>query len=106
MTSLSYRMTNITDSTDADIPVVIVGNKSDKTEERAVTEEEASGLAQSLGYKYIETSAKDNVNVNEAFDILLDKILASAAAGGAGKGTTVIPEKSDESQNTSRCMRC
>ena len=41
-----------------DAVVVIVGNKIDKTEERAVTAEEAQEKAKNFDAFYIETSAK------------------------------------------------
>ena len=46
---------------------VLIGNKSDWTDKRAVTEEEGRELAQELGVKFIETSAKINEGVEEAF---------------------------------------
>ena len=46
---------------------VLIGNKSDWTDKRAVTEEEGRELAQELGIKFIETSAKINEGVEDAF---------------------------------------
>lgn len=46
---------------------VLIGNKSDWTDKRAVTEEEGRELAGELGIKFIETSAKKNEGVEEAF---------------------------------------
>jgi Ras-related protein Rab-8A len=46
---------------------ILVGNKSDWTDKRAITEEEGRELAQELGIKFIETSAKINEGVEEAF---------------------------------------
>jgi Ras-related protein Rab-8A len=46
---------------------VLIGNKSDWTDKRAVTEEEGRELAEELGVKFIETSAKINEGVEEAF---------------------------------------
>jgi len=51
-----------------DAYVVLVGNKSDKGLERTVTIEEGSKLAEEHGMKFIETSAKDDINVNETFE--------------------------------------
>uniref|UniRef100_A0A8D0H0U0 Ras-related protein Rab-39B n=1 Tax=Sphenodon punctatus TaxID=8508 RepID=A0A8D0H0U0_SPHPU len=49
---------------------VLVGHKSDLEAERKVGKKEAEKLAYSLGAKYIETSAKGNSNVEEAFQLL------------------------------------
>ena len=47
---------------------LLFGNKSDLTEIRQVLYEEAEQLAQKLGCKYIEGSAKSGENINEALD--------------------------------------
>ncbi|CAF95016.1 unnamed protein product [Tetraodon nigroviridis] len=54
--------------------VVLVGNKVDLEEERQVPTEDAQRLATELGFQFFEASAKDNVNVKEVFDSLVDAI--------------------------------
>ena len=54
--------------------MVLVGNKSDMIDQRAISTEQAHQLATSLGFKYFETSAKDNINVSQTFDSLVDEI--------------------------------
>jgi Ras-related protein Rab-6A len=46
---------------------VIVGNKSDKLEERSVTTEEAQNRSKELDAMYIETSAKTGDNIKALF---------------------------------------
>ena len=46
---------------------ILIGNKSDWSEKRAVTEEQGRELADELGIKFMETSAKVNEGVEEAF---------------------------------------
>jgi Ras-related protein Rab-8A len=46
---------------------VLIGNKSDWTDKRAVSEEDGRQLAEELGIKFIETSAKINEGVEDAF---------------------------------------
>jgi len=46
---------------------ILIGNKCDWTEKRVVSEDQGRALAQELGIPFIETSAKSNVNVEEAF---------------------------------------
>ena len=50
-----------------DVVIVFVGNKMDRTDERAVTTEEASVKAKSFDAIYIETSAKNGDNVKQLF---------------------------------------
>ena len=61
----------------AKCPILLVGNKQDLADERKVTQDEASQLAQSWGIDYIETSAKTNFNCKEAFERLAQKIVQS-----------------------------
>ena len=53
---------------------VLVGNKSDLTDSRVVTDEQCRELSQSLGFQYFETSAKDGINVKNTFEYLVDAI--------------------------------
>ncbi|GAQ88998.1 Rab family GTPase [Klebsormidium nitens] len=46
---------------------LLIGNKCDLEIERQVTTEEGEELAASLGVPFIETSAKDSTNIEEAF---------------------------------------
>ena len=54
--------------------ILLVGNKLDLTEQRAISNEDAMKLASSTGATYFETSAKDDTNVNESFQYLVDAI--------------------------------
>jgi len=54
-----------------DIPIMLVANKIDLEEERAVTTDEGKNLAKELNCGYIESSAKTNHNINEIFDRLV-----------------------------------
>lgn len=48
------------------VPVMLVGNKSDR-EEREVSKQEGHVLARELGCEFVEASAKNSVNVEKAF---------------------------------------
>jgi Ras-related protein Rab-7A len=50
-------------------PFIIIGNKADKESERKVEKSRAENWCQNNGgLFYFETSAKENIGVNEAFD--------------------------------------
>ena len=57
-------------------PVIklLVGNKCDLENERVVTAKEAKEFADSLGISFLETSAKQRVNIDEAFMTLTKQI--------------------------------
>ena len=56
------------------VVIFIAGNKIDMEEERKVTTEEGKRLAEEFGYPFYETSAKDDININEIFDDLVEKV--------------------------------
>merc|ERR1712032_269688 len=53
----------------------LVGNKCDLEEKRQVTIEQAKEFADTYGMKLLETSAKNNTNVTEAFNIMAKEII-------------------------------
>lgn len=57
------------------IPIILVGNKSDLEEYRAVSVEEGKKLATENGFMFIEASAKTSLNVDKAFMMLAEKVL-------------------------------
>jgi GTPase KRas protein len=50
-----------------DVPIVLVGNKCDLMSERQVKTEMGNELAKSISCQYIETSAKNDINVAKPF---------------------------------------
>ena len=59
---------------DADIEIMLVGNKSDLDHLRQVQTDEAKSFAKAKGIAFIETSAKDSNNVEWAFKNILTQI--------------------------------
>ena len=53
---------------------LLIGNKCDLEEKRKVSREEAEEFAKSHNIKYIECSAKSDVNIKEAFDEISKQI--------------------------------
>ncbi len=49
------------------VPGILIGNKSDLVDQRVVSREEAETFATQIGVRYIETSAKMDENVGDAF---------------------------------------
>jgi len=74
------------------MPMVLIGNKCDCPAKRVVTKEMGEALAAKLGCKYMETSAKDNANVDEAFTYLVDECVATRAKLIPTKKPYVLPE--------------
>ncbi|KAL1682156.1 P-loop containing nucleoside triphosphate hydrolase protein [Schizophyllum commune] len=57
-----------------DIPCVIVGSKSDLAQSRQVDAVEGEKVAHEHNAAWVETSAKNNVNVDKVFDLCLAEI--------------------------------
>lgn len=58
-----------------DVPLVIVGNKSDlKPEHRQVTTDDGRQLAEELGCAFTEASAFLDFNVSKAFDLMIGEV--------------------------------
>lgn len=61
-------------------PIILVGNKADLTTKRAIKWSEGKKLAESWnGCAFIETSAKNGENIDQAFSALVREIRAKAA---------------------------
>ena len=56
-------------------PIILIGNKCDLDEEREVSFEEGKKKADSYQIDFYETSAKNNINVENVFKYLTDKIV-------------------------------
>ncbi|XP_033616883.1 ras-related protein Rab-3C isoform X3 [Fukomys damarensis] len=54
--------------------VILVGNKCDMEDERVISTERGQHLGEQLGFEFFETSAKDNINVKQTFERLVDII--------------------------------
>jgi len=53
---------------------ILVGNKNDLTDQRQVTAEEGKELADHYNIRFLETSAKESTNVEEAFTLMTKEI--------------------------------
>ncbi|XP_039628527.1 ras-related protein Rab-3D-like [Polypterus senegalus] len=54
--------------------VILVGNKCDLEDDRVIPTEDGKRLADDLGFVFFEASAKDNINVKQVFERLVDII--------------------------------
>lgn len=67
-------LTELRQHADSNITIMIVGNKSDMSHLREVTEERARQFCEDNSLSLVETSAKDNSNVEYAFQKLVTEI--------------------------------
>ncbi|KAM0749749.1 ras-domain-containing protein [Meredithblackwellia eburnea MCA 4105] len=94
------------DHADSNIVIMLVGNKSDLRHLRAVPTEEAKAFSQENGLSFIETSALDASNVENAFQNILTEIyrIVSSKAleadpepsrPGGGAKIDIVPSPTD-----------
>ena len=57
---------------------LLIGNKCDLEEKRVISFNQGKEFADTYGLKFLETSAKKNLNVNEAFETLGRELMAAA----------------------------
>ncbi|CAH6719881.1 rheb-like protein Rhb1p [[Candida] jaroonii] len=56
------------------IPMILIGNKSDLNYQRQVEYSQGEELAKKFNCKFLEASVKDNLNITKSFEMLIDKI--------------------------------
>ena len=81
----------------------LVGNKSDLVEERKVSFDEAKQYADEHELPYIETSAKEGININELFDSSITSFLNSSKNFGGEKNIKLNSEKTTSSEKGICC---
>mmetsp|Transcript_24752 Transcript_24752/g.35654 ORF Transcript_24752/g.35654 Transcript_24752/m.35654 type:complete len:212 (-) Transcript_24752:306-941(-) len=72
--SVEKWLKELKDNSDNDMVIMLVGNKSDLTNQRQVRTDEGKAFASTNELNFIETSALDASNVNEAFTEILTEI--------------------------------
>ena len=80
--SVSKWLQELRESTDPNIAIMLVGNKNDQEELRSVKLEEGKNLAEGNRLMFLETSAKEAKNVEEAFHELINSIVECYTKNG------------------------
>ena len=76
--NLSNWLIEIEKNASKNVLKVLIGNKTDLEEKRVITYNQGKEFADTYGLKYIETSAKKNLNVNEAFETLGRELMTAS----------------------------
>jgi len=75
---------------ESSVNIVLIGNKCDLTDKRVVETEKGRELAKEYGIPFFETSAKADINVQEAFSALVkqvcDRLFNDVSKGSSGRG--------------------
>jgi len=66
---------NIDEHANEDVEKMILGNKCDMEDKRVIPKEKGEAIAREHGIRFLETSAKANINIEQAFLELAEAIL-------------------------------
>ncbi|XP_019382298.1 PREDICTED: ras-related protein Rab-10-like [Gavialis gangeticus] len=73
--SITNWINEIHQKADDEVEIILLGNKCDKETERVIPKQKGEKLAWEHGIPFFETSAKDNINIEDAFSLLAEEIL-------------------------------
>ena len=85
------------------IPIIIVGNKIDKEDEREIEKNDALKFADDNKYKYFETSAKTGEGVDDAFREMAKQILIYQSQFKEERETIKINNDKKDDKNKKGC---
>ena len=81
----------------------LVGNKSDLVEQRKVSYDEAKQYADEHELPYIETSAKEGININELFDSSIKSFLNNSNSFSGEKNIKLNSQNTNSSEKGICC---
>ena len=73
--NINNRLNEIEKNANKNVYKILVGNKCDLEDKRTVSYQQGKELAETYGMQFIETSAKSNTNVDEAFHLLGKEVM-------------------------------
>lgn len=111
-----YWIKNIKSHATDSVQVALIGNKTDlrtasnninnsssgNTEKKCIDTEQGKEVAMKFGIPFYETSAKDSVNVNDAFVKLVENIVESISPQKTSPFTQSLERKSQDNKNYDR----
>lgn len=114
--NISRWLKELRDHADSNTRIMLVGNKTDLRHLRAVATDDARSFAEAEGLSYIETSALEATNVEEAFQLILGDIYRAvskkpvasdevgAGQGGVKEGKTIdVATGADAAAHKKQC---
>ncbi|ORY03441.1 ras-like GTPase Ras1 [Basidiobolus meristosporus CBS 931.73] len=84
-------------------PIVIVGNKCDLEQLREVSVEQGRAFAQHSNASFLETSAKTRINIDEAFELIVQEIRRQTTGSSPVKPASKPTAEGDRKDEGSHC---
>ncbi len=82
---------------------MILGNKCDVEDKRAVSKERGEMIAAEHGIRFLETSAKANINIERAFYELAESILNKTCGKEQTENLDRVPIDGRSDRQANRC---
>lgn len=104
--SIRNWISQIQQHADVHVNKILVGNKCDITQDKVVSTEEGEKLAKEFGIPFWECSAKNNINVDEAFIGIAKSVkerLVMDGQGGPTPKTGINLKPGQATQQSSKC---
>lgn len=102
--NISKWLRNINEHASEDVERMLIGNKCDMDDKRLISEERGKNVASENGIKFFETSAKDNINIEQAFITLAEDILNKQSPNReVTSGEVIVPGGTSQRKENSCC---
>jgi len=103
--NLNNWLNSINENTQEDsIQLIIVANKCDLITDREVSKQDIENKAKEMNVQYFETSAKENINLEDAFETIINKVYMNVY-NNKPRGFSIADTGNDEVQfpNKRKC---
>ena len=100
--SVNMWMESIKEAAGGKISVILIGNKCDLENERAISKKEGEEKAKQFGLPFFETSCKEGTNINNVFEKLAEDILSKTSNNIENKGQKITKEKSSKQNDKNK----
>ena len=101
--NLAKWLRTILEHSNTDVEKMILGNKCDMEEQRQISKERGEAIAKENGIPFLETSAKNNINVEEAFLQMSERILDKLPGSVPETSPNIVPKTSPKKSSSSQC---
>ena len=95
--SMKKWLTQIKEEAPSKTCIILIANKIDCVEERVVSKEDGEALAKNYNLKIFESSAKENINVSEAFQEVIETIVKNHTNTSSTNGTKLNTQNQNQS---------
>ena len=86
-----------------DFPIILIGNKCDLEKQRKVAKEDGEKEAKDNGFLFFETSCKDNINIEETINAIVNKVTEGRIQIENNKRQSIKLEKKKLKKQKRKC---